>query len=90
MVATYRPVSVQVGESNNTGRETMNRPRDAGSERYRERERRKGEYVKQLPGMDDELLPPPAAPIVAQDKHNRNDPCPCGSGKKYKKCCSTI
>lgn len=18
---------------------------------------------------------------------NRNDPCPCGSGKKYKKCC---
>jgi hypothetical protein len=21
------------------------------------------------------------------DKANRNDPCPCGSGKKYKKCC---
>lgn len=20
-------------------------------------------------------------------KPNRNDPCPCGSGKKYKKCC---
>ena len=20
----------------------------------------------------------------------RNDPCPCGSGKKYKKCCSTM
>ena len=20
-------------------------------------------------------------------KTNRNDPCPCGSGKKYKKCC---
>jgi hypothetical protein len=20
-------------------------------------------------------------------KANRNDPCPCGSGKKYKKCC---
>ena len=20
----------------------------------------------------------------------RNDPCPCGSGKKYKKCCGTI
>jgi hypothetical protein len=20
-------------------------------------------------------------------KINRNDPCPCGSGKKYKKCC---
>jgi uncharacterized protein YecA (UPF0149 family) len=21
------------------------------------------------------------------DKTGRNDPCPCGSGKKYKKCC---
>jgi hypothetical protein len=21
-------------------------------------------------------------------KHGRNDPCHCGSGKKYKKCCS--
>lgn len=22
-----------------------------------------------------------------QNKVGRNDPCPCGSGKKYKKCC---
>jgi len=27
------------------------------------------------------------APIVAAAKVGRNDPCPCGSGKKYKKCC---
>ena len=27
------------------------------------------------------------APIVKKDKIGRNDPCPCGSGKKYKKCC---
>ncbi len=26
-------------------------------------------------------------PIVVGDKVGRNDPCPCGSGKKYKKCC---
>lgn len=26
-------------------------------------------------------------PIVNKDKVGRNDPCPCGSGKKYKKCC---
>ena len=28
-------------------------------------------------------------PVVlsAADKIGRNDPCPCGSGKKYKKCC---
>jgi preprotein translocase subunit SecA len=26
------------------------------------------------------------APRVTGDKVGRNDPCPCGSGKKYKKC----
>jgi len=26
-------------------------------------------------------------PIKADAKPGRNDPCPCGSGKKYKKCC---
>ena len=25
--------------------------------------------------------------IVNENKIGRNDPCPCGSGKKYKKCC---
>jgi hypothetical protein len=26
-------------------------------------------------------------PFVREPKIGRNDPCPCGSGKKYKKCC---
>jgi preprotein translocase subunit SecA len=26
-------------------------------------------------------------PVVADKEPGRNDPCPCGSGKKYKKCC---
>jgi preprotein translocase subunit SecA len=26
-------------------------------------------------------------PARAEEKVGRNDPCPCGSGKKYKKCC---
>ena len=26
-------------------------------------------------------------PIRVENKVGRNDPCPCGSGKKYKKCC---
>ncbi len=30
---------------------------------------------------------PPRMPIKKQKKIGRNDPCPCGSGKKYKKCC---
>jgi preprotein translocase SecA subunit len=30
----------------------------------------------------------PAAPVKRQgNKVGRNDPCPCGSGKKYKRCC---
>ncbi|MGB4569693.1 MAG: preprotein translocase subunit SecA [Tepidanaerobacteraceae bacterium] len=28
-----------------------------------------------------------AQPVRKQKKIGRNDPCPCGSGKKYKKCC---
>lgn len=30
---------------------------------------------------------PVQAPYVAAPKVGRNEPCPCGSGKKYKKCC---
>jgi uncharacterized protein YecA (UPF0149 family) len=26
-------------------------------------------------------------PIKAEAKVGRNDPCPCGSSKKFKKCC---
>jgi hypothetical protein len=29
----------------------------------------------------------PPVPYRAPPKPGRNDPCPCGSGKKYKKCC---
>ncbi|GHU50568.1 hypothetical protein AGMMS49975_01860 [Clostridia bacterium] len=28
--------------------------------------------------------------IVHADRVGRNDPCPCGSGKKYKKCCGAV
>ena len=30
---------------------------------------------------------PKVTPIVNEPKIGRNDPCPCGSGKKYKRCC---
>jgi hypothetical protein len=36
------------------------------------------------PGIDYDLRP---QPYRAPPKIGRNDPCPCGSGKKYKKCC---
>jgi len=47
------------------------------------------------PSLAEKLFPPP---VVVQNRYlsmyvreepkvGRNDPCPCGSGKKYKKCC---
>ncbi|MBN2125981.1 MAG: SEC-C domain-containing protein [Deltaproteobacteria bacterium] len=36
---------------------------------------------------DLEILLNPVKPKTAEKKVGRNDPCPCGSGKKYKKCC---
>lgn len=48
-----------------------------------------GEYPKQENELDPELIPnaAPQQPIANPDKIGRNDPCVCGSGKKYKKCC---
>lgn len=37
-------------------------------------------------GTQVEVQKPKLKPIVADPKINRNDPCPCGSGKKYKNC----
>jgi hypothetical protein len=32
-------------------------------------------------------VPPRTPPATAKREVGRNDPCPCGSGKKFKKCC---
>ena len=44
---------------------------------YRRSGKRRG-LAASLPGRSEE---------GAKQKVGRNDPCPCGSGKKYKKCC---
>ena len=36
---------------------------------------------------DLEILLNPPKPKIAEEKVGRNEPCPCGSGNKYKKCC---
>jgi SWIM/SEC-C metal-binding protein len=36
---------------------------------------------------DLERLINPPSPISSKPKVGRNDPCPCGSGLKFKKCC---
>lgn len=47
-----------------------------------------GAYVRALSEAFEEAASGKLKPIVRPgSKLNRNDPCPCGSGKKYKKCC---
>jgi len=36
---------------------------------------------------DLEMLLNPTKTKIAEKKVGRNEPCPCGSGKKHKKCC---
>ena len=57
----------------------------------------KAEWLYELPMWDDifdkdtqkalYLEQKKSGTVVADKKVGRNDPCPCGSGKKYKKCC---
>lgn len=37
--------------------------------------------------IDLEILLNPPKTKVSEKSTGRNEPCPCGSGKKYKKCC---
>ncbi len=62
---------------------------DRSNQQRFDRRREQADRVKAgRPGAEEEPLPPPVEPIRATDKSvGRNDPCPCGSGKKYKKCC---
>lgn len=42
------------------------------------------EALMEHEGIND---PPPRRPFVAEPSIGRNEPCPCGSGRKHKKCC---
>ncbi len=48
-------------------------------------ERKQTVKITSTSGSDDGTLK--KEPKKADKKPGRNDPCPCGSGKKYKKCC---
>jgi preprotein translocase subunit SecA len=61
---------------------------DRFTERFRRREEKEKRHRDQLPTEDEPPLPPPVDPIRKEEvEPGRNDPCPCGSGKKYKHCC---
>jgi preprotein translocase subunit SecA len=49
-------------------------------------QRRPAEDLASLNTNRGESAAPPQKPASVEPKVGRNDPCPCGSGKKYKKC----
>jgi preprotein translocase subunit SecA len=55
-------------------------------ERVQEMERRQKKQQLVLNSAGD-AGPEASKPVIRGPKVGRNDPCPCGSGKKYKKCC---
>ena len=57
--------------------------------RHRRRRRQPGAAPSQGSDMVSEAAAAveKAKPVRAGPKVGRNDPCPCGSGKKYKHCC---
>jgi len=62
---------------------------DRFDSRFDKKKEKEKNQRSRLPGEDEAPLPPPVKPIHADEDKDvgRNDPCPCGSGKKYKKCC---
>ena len=44
------------------------------------------QVLAQHPAASPSPIPPPTASLSLTPKVGRNEPCPCGSGKKYKRC----
>jgi len=69
--------------------EPMSQGEQDAREREREEARRKAEREKQDLVFSSGGSTPAPTQKRAAAKVGRNDPCPCGSGKKYKKCCGS-
>ncbi len=68
-------------------REAMpERPTDYSRYRATKEENLPGETAQRQAASAQQGQRQPNQPIVAAPKIGRNDPCPCGSGKKYKNC----
>ena len=52
-----------------------------------EAEQKAREAMMQLNLQDNVDIDAPQEDVRPEKKIARNDPCPCGSGKKYKQCC---
>ena len=95
----YRDIIVQTAQSESgwyfSGVESTNEARGSWEEKTKkdEQENRLLEAIcvqheiDHLNGLTIHDRENKTKPMVSQKKVGRNDPCPCGSGKKFKKCC---
>jgi len=44
-------------------------------------------FIPEEKGKAGDAAQKPSKQVTHAPKVGRNEPCPCGSGKKYKKCC---
>ncbi len=74
----------------------LHRARNGGDDRWKHRVGLIADTIQKTSGwpawqkpVKPKPLPPPPKVVAARTipKVGRNDPCPCGSGKKHKKCC---
>ncbi len=66
-----------------TRRQRMATTMDDMEAEFQRRKRRELDQARMAGGGTQDAV----QQVVRGDKVGRNDPCPCGSGKKYKKCC---
>jgi preprotein translocase subunit SecA len=89
-MATARPMGEEAAAAEAGGDGNGRRPRnvttsvDEIEEAFQRRKRRELEQAR-MAGSGD--MQPVQQVVRGTAKIGRNDPCPCGSGKKYKKCC---
>lgn len=63
----------------------------AGSQPAQATNQQRGQVAQELEGMEQGGASTKLESITSTEpKVKRNEPCPCGSGKKYKKCCEAL
>ncbi|MBR3717666.1 MAG: SEC-C domain-containing protein, partial [Bacteroidaceae bacterium] len=72
------PAQVQVRAAAPEQRQDMSK--------YREQKENLNDPAQDAAARQDTRQQPKNQPFVAPKKIGRNDPCPCGSGKKYMNC----
>lgn len=64
------------------------RPEQFDQTKLEEKRQKEMESMLMVSGSDDKAESDQPEQAHQEDKHGRNEPCACGSGKKFKKCCA--